>query len=198
MFSRNFARTLVLVLAASAFQPNWAHAANDSANFISDLGARAITVLSSQAPQSEREKQFRAIFDAGFDVPAIARFTLGRYWLTASEAQRTEYTALFSTYMVHVYTVRFNEFVGLKFMVTGSRPEGDASSLVSSRMGNTQPVAIDWRVATKGGDFKITDLVVEGISMSVTQRQEFGAVIQRGGGDVESLLKLLRQRTTQS
>jgi phospholipid transport system substrate-binding protein len=198
MIMRSATRRLTLLLALILLAPGQTRAASDSAGFIADLGTRAITVLSSQAPQSDRETRFRAIFDAGFDVPAIARFALGRYWQTASEAQRAEFTALLAAYMVHVYTVRFNEFVGLKFAVTGSRPEGDTSSLVSSRMGNTQPVTIDWRVATKDGGFKITDLVVEGISMAVTQRQEFSAVIQRGGGDVETLLKILRQKAGQS
>jgi phospholipid transport system substrate-binding protein len=102
--------------------------------------------------------------------------------------------------MVHVYAVRFNEFTGQQFKVTGSRPEGDASTLVTSQLGSdgNQPVKIDWRVAKVAGGFKITDIVVEGISMMVTQRQEFSAVIQRGGGDIEALLKPLRAKLRQS
>jgi phospholipid transport system substrate-binding protein len=177
--------------------PGAPRAAGDSAAFVSDIGARAIKVLSSPAPESERETQFRALFEAGFDVPAIARFALGRYWQAASERQHTEFTELFTAFMVHVYTVRFNDLPGQQFKVTGSRPEGDSGSLVSSEMGGSgedQSVKIDWRVAAASGGFKITDLLVDGTSMAVTQRQEFAAVIQHGGGDVEALLKLLRAK----
>ena len=195
MLSRKFARAVMLVLALIAVQPSGARAANDPAGFIADLGQRAMVVLTSQRSESEREGQFRTLFDAGFDVPAVARFALGRYWTTASAAQQQEFVKLFTAYMVHVYTVRFNEFSGQQFKVTGSRSEGDASSLVSSQLGgDDQAIKIDWRVAAVPGGFKVTDIVVGGVSMMVTQRQEFSAVIQRGGGDIEALLKPLRAK----
>ncbi|HEX3498491.1 MAG TPA: ABC transporter substrate-binding protein [Stellaceae bacterium] len=200
MLSRNFARAVMLVLAMAAVQPGPARAASDPAGFIADLGQQAMVVLTSQRSEAEREGQFRTLFDTGFDVPAVARFALGRYWTIASPAQQQEFTTLFTAYMVHVYAVRFNEFTGQQFKVTGSRPEGDASTLVTSQLGSdgNQPVKIDWRVAKVAGGFKITDIVVEGISMMVTQRQEFSAVIQRGGGDIEALLKPLRAKVRQS
>jgi phospholipid transport system substrate-binding protein len=192
-------RILALFAAIVLFVPGQVRAAGDSAGFIADLGTRAVKVLSSPDSEKDREKQFRALFDAGFDVPAITRFALGRYWQTASEAQQKEFTGLFTAYMVHVYTVRFNEFTGQQFKVTGSRPESDTSSLVSSQMGSggNPGVKIDWRVTAAPDGFKIIDLVVEGISMAVTQRQEFSAVIQRNGGDIEALLKLLRAKAKQ-
>jgi phospholipid transport system substrate-binding protein len=197
---RSVTRILALFVAMVLLAHGQTRAAGDSAGFIADLGSRAVKVLSSSDSEKDREKQFRALFDAGFDVPAVTRFALGRYWQTASEAQQTEFTRLFTAYMVHVYTVRFNEFTGQQFKVTGSRQESETSSLVSSRMGNgSDPgVKIDWRVTAVPGGFKIIDLVVEGISMAVTQRQEFSAVVQRNGGDIEALLKLLRAKAQQS
>jgi len=192
---------LALFVACMNVMPVPARAASDPASFINDLGTRAIAVLSSARPEKERENGFRALFDTGFDVQGIARFALGRNWQTASEAQRAEFTTLFSTYMIHVYVVRFSEFTGLAFKVTGARPDGDDGSLVSSQMGasgGTSPVNVGWRVASAGGGFKITDVVVEGVSMAITQRQEFASVIQRGGGDLEVLLKLLRDKTRPS
>ncbi|HEX3499811.1 MAG TPA: ABC transporter substrate-binding protein [Stellaceae bacterium] len=199
MLSRNFARAVLLVLAMAAFQPGPARAASDPAGFIADLSQQAMVVLTAQS-EAEREGQFRTLFDTGFDVPAVARFTLGRYWTTASPAQQQEFTTLFTAYMVHVYAVRFNEFTGQQFKVTGSRPEGDVSTLVTSQLGSdgNQPVKIDWRVKKVADGFKIADIVVEGISMVVTQRQEFSAVIQRGGGDIEALLKPMRAKVRQS
>lgn len=200
MLLRHFGRAAMLVLALSAVQPSEARAAGDPAGFIADLGQQAIVVLTSQRSESEREGQFRTLFNTGFDVPAVARFALGRYWGTASPAQQQEFINLFTTYTVHAYTVRFNEFNGEQLKVTGSRPESDSSSLVSSLLGGSgaQPVRIDWRVEGAPGAYKITDVIVEGVSMMITQRQEFSAVIQRGGGDIEALLKPLRARARQS
>jgi phospholipid transport system substrate-binding protein len=192
---------LAFVVASAVVMPGPARAAGDPAAFINDLGTRAIEMLSAQKPESEREKGFRALFDTGFDVPGIARFALGRNWQTATEAQRAEFTGLFTTYMIHVYAVRFNEFSGLAFKVTGARPDGDDGSLVTSQMGaagGASPVSVGWRVAAVPNGFKITDVVVEGVSMAITQRQEFAAVIQRGGGNLEVLLKLLREKTRTS
>src|ERR1051325_10309805 len=99
------ARVLTFILAViglvvggvSASAP--ARAADDAAGFISDLGRRAVTVLTSASAESEREKQFRVLFNEGFDVPGISRFVLGPYWRTATDAQREDFQKLFETYV---------------------------------------------------------------------------------------------------
>ncbi len=188
---------LVLPLAAAP-----ARAADEpAAGFIADLGQRTIKVLSSRLSERERESQFRAIFDEGFDVPAISRFVLGQYWRTASEAQRQDFVALFEAYVVHAYAVRFNEYAGQQLQVIAARAEGDDSSLVQSRIAQPSgapPLKVDWRVGKTAKGYKINDVVVEGVSMAVTQRQEFASVIQRNGGQIDALLKLLREKAGQS
>jgi phospholipid transport system substrate-binding protein len=191
---------LLIVAAVAVLPPTPARAADDGASLITDLGNQAIQVLSSQHSEAEREKQFRELFEKGFDAGAIARFVLGPYWRTASEAQRQEFVRLFTTFIVHVYTVRFNEFTNQQFKVTGSRPEGDSSTLVTSQItgpGREAPLRIDWRVAKTEKGSKISDVIVEGVSMAITERQEFTAVIQRAGGQIDALLKMLREKTNQ-
>jgi phospholipid transport system substrate-binding protein len=191
------AAALLIVLAIAAFGAP-ARAATDAPGFIADLGDRAVKVLTSTESEADREKQFRSLFDEGFDVPGIAKFVLGTYWRSAQEAQRKEFEQLFESYVIHAYTVRFSAYSGQQMKIGASRPEGDAGSLVSSQIlspGGGPPVKIDWRVNKSEGAYKITDVIVEGVSMAVTERQEFAAIIQRGGGQVEALLKLLRERT---
>ena len=187
---------VILPLAAAP-----ARAAEDSAGFIADLGQRTIKVLASKLSERERETQFRVIFDEGFDVPAISRFVLGQYWRTASEAQRQDFVALFEAYVVHAYAVRFNEYGGQQLQVIAARAEGDDSSLVQSRIAQPNgapPLKVDWRVGKTAKGYKINDVVIEGVSMAVTQRQEFASVIQRNGGQIDALLKLLREKAGQS
>jgi phospholipid transport system substrate-binding protein len=103
---------------------------------------------------------------------------------------------------VQTYSRRFAEYSGQYFKVTGTLPpqEGSNDTIVSSLIlqQNGPPVSVDWRVRDKGGSMKIVDVVVENISMSVTQRSDFSAVIQQGGGKVEALLASLRQRQGKS
>jgi phospholipid transport system substrate-binding protein len=193
------ARVFAFLLAVAAFVvPAPSRAADDAAGFISDLGQRTVQILAAKAPESERENTFRALFNEGFDVPAISRFVLGTYWRTASEEQRRTFIALFESYVVHSYAVRFNEYSGQQLKVTTARAEGDNSALVQSiivQPSGAPPLRVDWRVSRTDKGFKINDIVVEGISMAVTQRQEFASVIQRNGGTIEGLLKLLREKT---
>lgn len=200
MSMRAIARFLVIFLVLTAGAQVPARAAEDAPGFVSDLGKRAVNVLTSNLSEAQRESQFRALFDEGFDVPGIARFVLGPYWRTATDPQRQEFTKLFEAYIIHAYTVRFSAYSGQQLHVESSRPEGEKGSLVMSQItgaNNSPPVKVDWRLAKIGPGYKITDVIVEGISMAITERQEFASVIQRGGGQVEALLKLLREKSGQ-
>jgi phospholipid transport system substrate-binding protein len=176
-------------------------AAADAAGFVNDLGKRAVDVLTSTGSQAEREQQFKKLFEEGFDIDALSRFVLGPYWRTATPEQQQEFEKLFRDYEVHSYTVRFNEYSGQKLKVTGGRKEGDSAELVQSQIaqpdGSKPPVNVDWRVNKKGSDYKIADVIIDGISMAVTERQQFASVIQRNNGQLDALLKLLRERAGQ-
>jgi phospholipid transport system substrate-binding protein len=193
---RFIAPALAVLLAVAA--PGPTRAADDAAGFISDLGQRTVRVLAAKVSEGEREAQFRALFNEGFDVPAISRFVLGNYWRVATDEQRRAFVTLFEAYVVHAYAVRFNEYSGQQLKVTAQRAEGEDSALVQSviaQPSGAPPLRIDWRVGKTEKGYKINDVVVEGVSMAVTQRQEFSAVIQRNGGEIDALLKLLREKT---
>jgi phospholipid transport system substrate-binding protein len=185
---------LATILVVPAAQP--AAAAESPKALVEMLGDKAIRSLTGNVQREERESRFRTLLREGFDVPAIGRFTLGRYWRQASPAQQQEYLTLFEKFIVQAYAARFAEYSGEQFKVTGERADGDAT-VVQSEVAKpgAQPAKVDWRVAQTGGQPKIVDVVVEGVSMAVTQRSEFASVIQRNGGNVEGLLKALRQKT---
>lgn len=196
-WSQLFAVFLAVAIITASAQPR---AADDAAGFIADLGQRTVQLLAAKAPENEREAKFGALFKEGFDVPTISRFVLGGYWRTASEAQRQDFSALFETYVIRAYAVRFNDYGGEQLKVTAARTEDEDNSVVQSviaRPNGAPPIKVDWRVNRTAKGFKITDVVVEGVSMAVTQRQEFASVIQRNGGQIDALLNLLREKTGQ-
>ena len=165
---------------------------------MSEMWNRAVAVLAKKTPPAERLARFRQLFNADFDGMAIAQFVLGRYWRSASDEERQEFLKLFDDYIVFVYGTRLSDFNGETFKVRGSRSDGNGT-IVSTDVyspGASAPIKIDWRLIDQNGGFKITDVIIEGISMLVTQRSEFASVIQRQGGQIGGLLALMREKTS--
>jgi phospholipid transport system substrate-binding protein len=165
--------------------------------FMNQLWNRALELLNKKAPVAERQALFRDLFHRDFDTDGIARFVLGRYWRIASPDQQKEFLKQFDDYVVYVYTARLSDFEGEQFKITGARSDRDAVLVSTDVMtpGAPQPLKVDWRLIDHDGAYKISDVIVDGVSMLVTQRSEFASVIQRHGGQVQGLIDLMRQKT---
>jgi phospholipid transport system substrate-binding protein len=165
--------------------------------FIKNIGQQAISSLTGKSlSDEERQAGFRKIFRRAFDVPTIARFSLGRYWRKASEEERKEYVILFEDFIVQAYAHRFKDYSGETFKVGKVQKINDSDQLVLSELLRPQgpPVQVHWRVRGSG-NLRVVDVVVEGISMGITQRAEFASVIRNNGGKIASLLAALRNKT---
>ena len=95
-----------------------------------------------------------------------------------------------------MYTARLGDFGGETFKIRGSRIDGDGVIVSTDVMspGAQTPLTIDWRLGYDNGAYKINDLIVEGISMTATQRSEFASVVQRNGGQVGGVIAM-REKT---
>jgi phospholipid transport system substrate-binding protein len=95
-----------------------------------------------------------------------------------------------------IYSDRFSLYGGETLKVAASRQDSTVDAIVSSQIVRPSgpPINVDWRVRNRNGDYKIIDVVVNGISMGVVQHDEFSSVIQRGGGNIDALLSELRRR----
>jgi phospholipid transport system substrate-binding protein len=173
-------------------------AAQDPRAFVQQVGTEGIQVLGPSVPQAQRVARFRQLFMSDFDVPGIGQFVLGRYWRTLPPEQQQEFLHLFQEYTVQAYSQRLGQYGGGQFRVLGARPNGD-QIVVSSEVArpNGNPVRMDWYLVDRGGQYKITDVYVDGVSMKATQRDEFASIIQRNNGSTESLLAVLRQNLAQ-
>jgi phospholipid transport system substrate-binding protein len=172
-----------------------ADAASDPVAFVTNLGTQAIQVLGPSVSPGQRLARFRELFHNDFDVPGIGQFVLGRYWRSTTPAEQQEFLGLFQEYIVEAYSARLGEYGGQPFRVTGNHASG-GDIVVTSQIiqKNGAPMEVDWDLSDQGGTFKITDVYVGGVSMKVTERDEFGAVIQRNGGQVSALLVQLRRK----
>src|SRR5579885_1883795 len=170
---------------------------SDAESFISNLGADAIGALTgANLSEPEREQRFRRLLESHFDLPGISKFVLARYWRVASEEERTQFQALFEKLLVQSYAKKFAEYAGERFKVSGGHANDDGSITVNSLIDrpNGDVIRLDWRVENAGG-LKISDLIVEGVSLRTTYRSDVASVIQNNGGKVSGLLQVLRQKT---
>jgi phospholipid transport system substrate-binding protein len=184
-----------LVLTILCFAGAREASAQDARAFVGTLGREAIEVLGPHIPPAQRLARFRELFSNDFDIPGIGRFVLGRYWRIATPQEQQEFLGLFQEYIVRAYSTRLSAYGGEPFRVAGSRTNGE-ETIVASQIfrADGSRIAVDWYLLNRGGRFKITDVYVGGVSMKVTQRDEFASVIQRSGGRVAGLIAQLRQK----
>ncbi len=145
----------------------------------------------------ERRQRFRDILDRHADFPRISCFVLGNNWQKSSESFRREFSRVFEDYVIQTLTARFAEYSGDTMNVTGTRAEGQHSTVVMTNFvyPNDATVArVDWRLRDTPGGYKIEDVSDSGISLAQTYREEFAAVVARDGGQVTALILGMRQK----
>ncbi len=163
--------------------------------FIQDIGTRAVALLAKYNDKDPRhQEEFKTLVRQGFDLDLIGRFALGGAWRNASPGQQSEYQQLFATWVLNSYARRLGAYKGETFSILGSQPIADTDALVDTeiRRPDGAPLKAGWRVREIGGQLKIIDVMVEGVSMALTQRQEFASVVQRQG--VDGLINELKVR----
>lgn len=196
MFKHLTVSSLLVAFTLIAAAPAQA-AAGEPGQFVSTLASDTIAVLSNdKISDSERQGAFRALLTDGFDLPLIARFVVGRYWRGASEAERAEFMATFEDYLVGSYAARLGNYSGQLLRVMNNRNVDGNDVMVASEIqqGSGPAIKIDWRLRRNQNTWRIIDIAVEGVSMAVAQRSEFGAVIRAKGGKLPALTQVLRAK----
>lgn len=184
------------MLAGACHEPRAAPAADPSA-FIDNLANQALKILNEALPQAERERRFKPILQDNFDIPRIARFVLGRHWSTASDQEKQEFQTVFADYLVRTYTNLFSKYSGQRVKISRMEAAGENTSVVYSQIidpAGAPPVNVVWRVIGTPNDYRISDVSVDGVSQLLTYRDEFADVVEREGGGVAALTRLLRAK----
>ena len=167
--------------------------------FVETLAGDAVRALTSgDVVRAERIRRFRVLFNERFAVLGIGRFVLGRHWRKASDAERKEYLGLFEDLMVVTYVDRFARYSGEPLEVIKVLALNETTVTVSARIvtpADKPSARVDWRIASRDGETKVVDVLVEGTSMSNTLRSEFSSLIRREGGSVAGLIEVLRKKT---
>jgi phospholipid transport system substrate-binding protein len=174
--------------------PSALAAAVDPTSFVSDLASRALAPMPNEDTAVKQER-FRQLFRQYFDVEACARAALGLYWLKATALQRQEFVGLYEDYVVIAYSTAFRALGGESFKVLGSQPD-KGRVIVTSRIeiNDAAPIRVDWQLNPTNRGYKVTDVIVNGISMASAQHSDLVSVIQRNSGRLPALLVALREK----
>ncbi len=171
--------------------------AGQAAAFIQGLGTEllAIQAGTGEGAAATRSDRLEDLIRRGFDLDLTSQLVLGKYWNRASQAHRQAFKELFAQYLLHSYARHLKAYRIETLEVVSSNPAGKSDFLVETRIegarerDSANPV---WRLRGRDGGFKIIDVHVDGISLALTERSQFGSVIRRNG--LDGMLSALRQR----
>ena len=174
-------------------------ASDTVAKFIEELGDKAIRQLAANGISNrERENRFRALLKENFDINRISRFVLGRYARKVTPEQMAEFTRLYMDIAVLTYAHLFASYAGQGFTIKREVGDpGDRYKMVMTEIkpGDGKPaVNLDWQVKVNEDSYAVVDIRVEGVSMAITQRAEYTAVLDKNGGDIQDLLAQLHAK----
>lgn len=154
-----------------------------------------LALLKSPSNGKSRAPQLQQIMESRANVPLWARFSAGRAWREMNDAQQNDFVGAFSQYIAVTYARRFDEYAGNPKVTIGKAVDAGRKGIVVSspiRIDNGEPVLVEWLVSDRGGRIEVVDLIIEGISLAATQREEINAMLDKRGGDINVLIADLR------
>lgn len=195
MARRRFLQGTVLV-AAMLGSGHAGHAATsaeqDASALVTRLVEQILKAIDNDDGGSRQVRRMMVVIENETNLSLLARMTLGRYWRQASAHQRKVFSDVFRRYLLQSFTSRLRRYAGSglgtvqdRFVVTATKRAGKNDVVVRSliKPPSGAPLHVDWRLRSREGRFYIIDLVVEGVSLLITQRSEFGSVVERIGID---------------
>jgi len=165
--------------------------------FVQSTVNRASQVLSNNLSKDQKIIELKSIAAETVDIKGIGMYTLGSYRKILSEDQKKEYAILFEQYFLKTFSSRLAEYSNPEIEVKSKEELNKNYTMVSSVLVSTEQrpeVKIDWRIYTKNpDDLKIRDLIIEGLSLVRTQKEEFASIIESNNGDINALLTSLKE-----
>jgi phospholipid transport system substrate-binding protein len=153
--------------------------------FIDNLAKETVEILkATQADGPDRKSRLSDVLEEGFDLPYLAQLAVGRSWRDVSEDEQQSFIEVFSNWVLQSQSARLAQYAGENITVESSNEVSDSDSMVTTRISGGElqnPVQVDWRVREENGSYKIIDVVIEGVSMVVTYRNEFQPIVEQGG-----------------
>ncbi len=164
--------------------------------FVQSTVNRASQILSDSISKSEKIEKLKLVAKDTVDIDGIGFYTLGKYRKSLDDAEKEKYSELFREYFLKSFSSRLAEYTNPKIDVQSQEKLNEKYTIVSSILVATEnrpEVKIQWRIYTKDPNKPmIRDLIIEGLSLARTQKEEFGSIIQSNDGNIEALFLSLK------
>jgi len=165
--------------------------------FVQSTVNRASEALNNKFSKKEKIAKLKAIAKETVDITGIGFYTLGSYRKNINDEQKKEYSNLFEQYFLKSFASRLAEYSNPEIEVLSKKKLNENYTMVSSILVATEQrpkVKIDWRIYTKNPENPlIRDLIIEGLSLVRTQKEEFSSIIQSNDGDINALFSTLKK-----
>lgn len=193
--------SLVLMFVGFSFSASAEIDKDKAVSMVQNLTKEGIEkMINSEAPAAEKNEIFKKLFTENLDLDFIGKYVLGRYWKTATPAQRKEFIELYREFNVKTWSKRFDEFKGKKFVFEGVSAASNPNQVfVNTKVPAVEgkPVSVKWRVYENKGRQKIIDIIIENVSLAQTARNEYSSFISKSSNGIEGLLANLRTKINQ-
>ena len=170
--------------------------ANISSEFINNIASKASNILSSQESEKLKMEKLIKIGQQSVDIDGIGLYTLGKHRKGLNEDEKEEYKKIFREYFLKSFSSRLVEYKEAKIVVISEEVKNEKYTIVKSKLIATSSrpeITIDWRVYTKDPMKPlIRDLIIEGLSLARTQKEEFNSIILNNNGNVDALFSSLK------
>ena len=171
--------------------------AKNPSDLINEIVDEAALVLSSEDPVESKIIKLNTIAERSVDINGIGMYTLGKYRKSLNDEQKSKYQKLFKSYFLKSFSSRLVDYTNPKINVISEKKINDKYTIVNSLLEATSKrpqVKIDWRIYTKKPERPlIRDLIVEGLSLARTQKEEFSSILNSNDGDISALFKILEE-----
>jgi len=165
--------------------------------FVQSTVNRASSILSKNISKEDKIKELKVIAKETVDISGVGFYSLGSARKNLDENQKIKYSELFESYFLKSFSSRLAEYTNPEIEVQGKEVLNENYTIVNSLLVGTSDrpeVKIDWRIYTKNPDNPlIRDLIIEGLSLARTQKEEFSSILNSNDGDINILFKTLEE-----
>ena len=172
-------------------------ASKEPSILIKEIVNEASMILSSNDPVESKIIKLNNIAETNVDIEGIGMYTLGKYRKNLNESQKIKYKKLFNSYFLKSFSSRLVDYSNPKITIVSEKKINEKYTIVNTVLEATSKnpeIKIDWRIYTKNPERPlIRDLIVEGLSLARTQKEEFKSILQNNNEDVDYLFKSLEE-----
>ena len=165
--------------------------------FVQSTVNRASNILSKNISKEDKINELKTIAKETVDITGVGLYSLGSARKNLDEDQKIKYSELFESYFLKSFSSRLAEYTNPEIEVQGKEVLNENYTIVNSLLigtSNRPEVKIDWRIYTKNPDNPlIRDLIIEGLSLARTQKEEFSSILNSNDGDINALFKVLKE-----